>query len=95
MKVSSSSARQNCCLIGYSSLGDKESCALCCLLIMYSFYLVGYAHICVYEGVGWWWGDLDKTNDQTVKHTDDISLSFSSWTDGISCVGFGFVRSLP
>jgi len=73
MKVSPSSSRQNCCLIGYSSLGDKDSCALCCLLIMCAFYFAVYVHICVCV---WGMEEVDKTDDQTVMHSDDISLSF-------------------
>lgn len=47
MKVSLSSPRPNCCLIGYSSLSDKESFTLCYLLIMYFSYFVFYVHIYV------------------------------------------------
>lgn len=51
------------------------------LFINYVLFLFSWlcSYLCIRGcGVGWWWGDLDKTNDQTVKHTDDISLSFSS-----------------
>lgn len=74
MKVSLSSTRQNCCLIGYRSICDKDSFALSCLLIMSAFYfccLCWCLSLCV-GGMG----EVDKADDQTVMDADDISLSF-------------------
>lgn len=66
MEVSLSSLRQNSCLIGYSSLGDKDSCSLCCVLIMRSFCFAVYIHVLCVVCVCGEGGDLDKMNDQTV-----------------------------
>ena len=76
MKVSLSSSRQNCCLIGHSSFTDKDSCALCCLLIMFFLFccLCSSLGLRVYVG-----GDIDKMTYHKVIHSDDISLSMLTW----------------
>lgn len=73
MKVSLSSPRQNCGLIRYSSLYDKDSFALSHLLIMSVFFILLFILVPEFVCVGM--EEVDKADDQTLMDSDDISLS--------------------